>query len=501
MNKTLTALTLSTAVFVFLAIYPLPTSSYADEFIGEKLVFEQWMDVSMQGDKAGFTYRKLTQTVSGYKYTSRSVIKLKVAGNAHDVSMSQTYFLDADMKPMRFSSVTKMMGHRQHFEGEIRGGKLYVTIRSAGTVSKKTLPFDSETQMADALGFILGRKKLEEGQVYKFKVFIEPLLTTETVEVIIGKKMEIEVNGKKEKVRQTIASFSGLTVISYISDDGRIMKETSPQGFVSIAVDESQAVSFNDGVLDFTTLLTFSLIPTDKKIEDPEGIRKLELRVSGLTKENLIPGDQRQVVTNIKKVAQNGNVSYTASLTVLKGDNGAILESGGAGKNGTAEKFADYLRSTFEVQSDDPSIVLKAKEIVGGEKGAYESALIINRWVYENVEKKFIDTFSAVGTLKSLEGECQSHTNLFAALSRAVGIPVRTVSGIVYSSDFNGFLYHAWPEVYTGGGWVAMDPTFGQDAADATHIKLIEGDLAKQLRLFEFIGKIGVEIVSIERLL
>ncbi len=44
-----------------------------------------------------------------------------------------------------------------------------------------------------------------------------------------------------------------------------------------------------------------------------------------------------------------------------------------------------------------------------------------------------------------------------------------------------------------------MDPTFGQEIADATHIKLADGELSMQLQLFEFIGKIGLEPIAMER--
>ncbi|MEM7678803.1 MAG: hypothetical protein AAF449_22705 [Myxococcota bacterium] len=37
------------------------------------------------------------------------------------------------------------------------------------------------------------------------------------------------------------------------------------------------------------------------------------------------------------------------------------------------------------------------------------------------------------------------------------------------------FGYHEWVEIWSGDQWLAMDPTFGQDIADATHIKLHTG--------------------------
>jgi transglutaminase-like putative cysteine protease len=81
---------------------------------------------------------------------------------------------------------------------------------------------------------------------------------------------------------------------------------------------------------------------------------------------------------------------------------------------------------------------------------------------------------------------------LFTALARAANIPTRIVNGLVYSAEYEGFLYHAWPEVYVGE-WRALDPTFGQDRVDATHIKLTEGTSEGLFRLMEFVGKVEID--------
>ncbi len=49
------------------------------------------------------------------------------------------------------------------------------------------------------------------------------------------------------------------------------------------------------------------------------------------------------------------------------------------------------------------------------------------------------------------------------------------------------------------GRWVAVDPTFYQFPADATHIKLVEGETPGDvLPLVKLIGKLSVEIINIE---
>src|SRR4029079_16951917 len=53
-------------------------------------------------------------------------------------------------------------------------------------------------------------------------------------------------------------------------------------------------------------------------------------------------------------------------------------------------------------------------------------------------------------------------------MSRSLGLPARMVSGIAYGgSSFGG---HAWVEVWAGR-WIELDPTWGTDYVDATHIR------------------------------
>jgi hypothetical protein len=73
------------------------------------------------------------------------------------------------------------------------------------------------------------------------------------------------------------------------------------------------------------------------------------------------------------------------------------------------------------------------------------------------------------------------------------------VNGIVYVEDFQGFLYHTWNESHLDGKWLAVDPTFDQIPADATHVKFLDGsEMADLLPLVTVIGKLKVQILSLE---
>ncbi|MEZ4548088.1 MAG: transglutaminase-like domain-containing protein [Thermodesulfobacteriota bacterium] len=146
------------------------------------------------------------------------------------------------------------------------------------------------------------------------------------------------------------------------------------------------------------------------------------------------------------------------------------------------------------VDSGAPEITAAAAEITGNEKDAAKAAALINDWVFRNIKKEGTASVpNALDVLKTRSGDCNEHSALYAALARAAGIPTKTVSGTIYIDG--RFYYHAWNEVYIGK-WVAVDSAFGQMPADATHIKLIEGNLSDTSRIMKAVGKINLSILE-----
>jgi transglutaminase-like putative cysteine protease len=156
--------------------------------------------------------------------------------------------------------------------------------------------------------------------------------------------------------------------------------------------------------------------------------------------------------------------------------------------------FAADLASEPLVQSDDPRIQAQARLIVGRERRAGPVAELLTRWVHDELRKEMtVSIPSALQVLEDRRGDCNEHTVLYVALARALGLPARTAAGLVYLRG--RFYYHAWPEVWLGA-WVAVDPTFGQFPADASHLRFTIGGLARQVELLRVIGRVRLSVVG-----
>jgi transglutaminase-like putative cysteine protease len=155
------------------------------------------------------------------------------------------------------------------------------------------------------------------------------------------------------------------------------------------------------------------------------------------------------------------------------------------------------LSPSVAVPSTDPRVRDLAATLVAEKPTARERAQAMLDWIGQNIRKEPADVFSAVDVLTTGRAECQGHAYLFAALARASGIPTRVVNGLVYSAELRGFAYHAWNESLVDGEWLAIDPMFGQLAADATHLKLLYGEnLGDLAPLAAWIGTTQIEVLA-----
>ena len=153
--------------------------------------------------------------------------------------------------------------------------------------------------------------------------------------------------------------------------------------------------------------------------------------------------------------------------------------------------LAPWLEAQPLIQNADPRIRTQAHDILGGELDPARAAERLTHWVATHVRKQATAGLpNAVRVLGQLRGDCNDVTVLYVALARAAGLPARPVAGLL---DVGGRLYyHAWPEVYLGR-WVAVDPLLDQFPADAAHLRLIVGGLARHAQLIRFLGRMKVE--------
>ena len=138
--------------------------------------------------------------------------------------------------------------------------------------------------------------------------------------------------------------------------------------------------------------------------------------------------------------------------------------------------LAPYRASSLYIQSGAPAIrELAARLVPDPGVDSREAARVLHDWVHDHMEPAETDVRfkTSLEVLDDLRGTCSEYTVLFAALSRAAGIPARVSVGFALSAA-GELVPHIWPQVFVGR-WVEVDPSWNAFPVEAAHVKTGQG--------------------------
>ena len=459
------------------------------------LPYESWMNATMLGVKIGYLHIKVERA----KYNGQDVMRvdsgtfteIKRFGMSIKLTKTKMFYIWDDLTPMYFTSRSDETGQEKLVEGTVQNGVIKMKTTLEGRTTEKVQKLPPNTIFAEAIEEITIRKGLNVGNKFSVKAFSLDLFDMMDISVNVLRKEKITYKGQTKDafvVDYTMDIMGGITSREWMTADGEIYKmETSSLGMSFEKVDMAEALG-DVGQLD---LILRTKIELQGERPQPN-IEHFKVKVSIPEGDILktFPNNDRQKVTS-------GKDTDEGIIDVAIHD---VNENSATRRPITSKDFAKYLSPSIYVQSDDPEIIAKAQEIAGNEENSWKVSIKICKWVNENMKNKNykVGFGTAKQTLKDLSGDCSEHTVLFIGLARALGIPARISTGIVYHKD--AFYYHFWPEVYIGR-WVSMEPTLGQIQADASHIQLssIQVETESNIELGEGVIR-TLNKLSIERI-
>jgi hypothetical protein len=403
-------------------------------------------------------------------------IEKKVNLKAHDT-------VGADLTLVRFDYDYVLDDSQMKVTGRLDERELVATIVTGGKPVEQRLPVGGKLYPSSVIALYPVIHGLERGREYTYDVYSGELQAvakvTQRVAAYEGSRL-FHGNAFKLETRM-----SGQRVLTWIDEQGRPVFELASSGvMISALEDEEKAKRYVAlGALNKQeTLIDFSIVRPADPIAKPRSVSAMKVALSGAV--TPLPSDDMQRCDRDR-----------AEIVCQIRRSPAAAD----GPPATSPAAPRYLSPSITVQSHDPAIRRTADEIVAGADSNADRITRIVRWMDVNVEKAPLDVFSALDVLEKRKAECQGHAYLYTALARASGIPTRIVNGLAYSEQFNGFLYHSWAESLVDGRWVAVDPTFSQTAADATHIKVVEGEtLAELVPIMDFVGKVRIRVLAVE---
>lgn len=453
-----------------------------------KLPFsDYWTGIVFNGEKIGFTHFTVRKdpATDNYEIRSEASFVLRFLGIEKKIQLRSRDLIGSDLTMVEFAYRYNIDGSELQLTGRRQGDELAATIVTGGTPNEQRLPVKGKLYPSSVINLYPVLHGLEIGREHNYRVYNgQTQSLAEVTQRITGYEQSELFLGNAFKVETTMG---GQSVTSWIGPDGRLVFELAMRGVMISYLEDAGSATRYLALASLNkkeSLVEYSLVRPDRPIDNPRAVTGLRVALSGGSR--LPPSDAWQRCSREQEEIQ-------CAMGRAVGARPAPAEPP------TEAMRARYLQSSVAVQSRDPAIRRLAGEIVGGSASAEERITRILRWLEHNVEKAPIDVFSALDVLQQRKAECQGHAYLYTALARAAGIPTRMVNGLVYSEQFPGFLYHSWAESLVGANWRAVDPTFGQAAADATHIKLVEGEnLSELIPLMDWVGKVNIRVLEVE---
>jgi transglutaminase-like putative cysteine protease len=431
---------------------------------------KRWMGIYLKGQKIGFTSSRFYPEIDGYSVYEEIRMRLMISGTPQDIHSTTRVSLSPEFKIRAFRFVMDAAQNIK-IEGKIQNKILILDIETAGNKSRQKIQLDEIPQMPLTVIPYLLREGLKSGVRVKFPVFDPTTLSTQNMLVEVVGKEKILSNNKEVEAFKIKGNLNGIPLLMWIDEQGNELKEESPMGFTLIAEPMSEAMRLPVSSSELSDIITQTAIPFN--IELPPDISYLKVRLRGIDFTGLELNGGRQSIKGdiLEIVKEDINIPEYVPLPV--------------------SSMRQFLKESPFIQSKDPRIVNLAKEIIDGEKNSLIAGRILWAWVFKNIKKTPSITIpSAIDVLNTRKGDCNEHTALYTALARSIGLPTRISVGLVYKDRY--FYYHAWPEIFAGR-WIAVDPTLGQFPAGAAHIRLISGDLNKQMMLLKVINNISIE--------
>lgn len=164
--------------------------------------------------------------------------------------------------------------------------------------------------------------------------------------------------------------------------------------------------------------------------------------------------------TRVDPPVGDGRITY--DFTVAVTDTSLTIPATSLNELVVPDRLRRYLAPSDFIQSADPDVRRRARELVADGRTAEAAA-----WALFQYTAAFVRggpgeaTEDALTVLREGRGSTAGKARLLAALLRGVGVPARVVGGLKLADATKRRATISWVEAYFGDGWVPLDPGGG----------------------------------------
>ena len=471
---------LRTLLLVLLLVVPLAARPETlNEFARRRSGPAKYCGIYVMGKKIGWLSRGMR--VDHYKgqpvalVEEKLVLKTNRSGEKTEINKTETLYFELSGQGQIVAAEIRELrpGGESLLKAERRGGKLLIKETAAGLAQERQveLPHESLRLLQNEEAWLKTARPGAVFQNYSLSWEREPLESTG--------RITFKRRGQGPPTPTYLVSMEeqGMRMEGELTSDSRPI-QLKVGGGMEFRSEPALVAKRLDGAGNLDVSL---MIPVMTNLGEARQVGRLVLEATGCE-------DFKFPLSGRQRVRREGK------RTVL-----TLLQDGLDSTPLNPKQQKEYLSATPSIQIG-PEIRERARSIVGKETSALGKARKLATWTHVTLKKSYEKNAATTHEiLVNMAGDCTEHTLLFVSLARACDVPARIVGGLAYASlgpdnSKTAFAWHAWAEFHDGRGWVAVDPTWGEVPADATHIKMQTSD--DDLQWINLLGKLKLTVLD-----
>jgi len=440
----------------------VPSSTTPSLTKSETITYELLFDHS----RIGWFQSRFSPEGSKVLLSQEGRLRLNLLGKEQEVAMHLSAELAQDLTLRRFTARLISPFYRMRAAGRMEQGYLRYRIETDKTTINNVVRFHPPPRLGIGKRPWLIAPLPEPGRPFPVP-FVDPFtLAPRTATLTYHGREKVLVGGRVRELHRFSERFSGVRVESFLDDEGTVVQERSPAGFLMVRV-PSRSIPRPAKGADLLASVAVELAGKRPAILDG---RRVRYRL-------VLPQPEIFQLNSGRQRFQDG---------ILTIEREAVGEHPAPCALDVAEPADPF------VQWQHPEIKTLARKITAHAAAPLDKVRAIAAWMHANIRRQpVVGLPDALTTLKNRVGDCNEYAVLFAALARAADIPSRMVAGVALFED--RFYYHSWNEVCLGRAWVSVDATLNQVPADLGHIKFVTGGLEKASRLLALLNRLRIE--------
>jgi hypothetical protein len=443
-----------------------------------------YMAVFLLGQKIGFVQKTRTVSTGRVHSTTANMSNTGDIVEAWSVETEET----ADGQPIGFKYHKQIPAGRM-LEGSIRKGALTLVKIEKESATTEQKPWPAGALLSEGMNLLMKKKGLQSGTSYSFVAFDASAGTANTVHVQVKPSRQVQILDHTETLHEVQELIEdGPELREYLNDDFDLRKmvlKAKGMEIEWVACTQQYASSPNGRFGDAFALEVPGSMWDYRNAESicyeivPDGKASFQLPV-----------------TDSQQVEELADGAIRVTVAPVTAPTGATFPY-----TGNDPQVLAALKATATLQCEDPKVIALAKSAIAGSTDAAEAAQRIEGFVRLSICPHLnpleAEPATATEIIAKHAGRCRHHACLVATMLRAVGIPAKLISGVMYSQS-GKMMWHAWVSALIGGKWVDYDSA--QEGFDAGHLAIVveDGD-ADNAKLAQAMGHFSIRAVLVNR--